>query len=57
MILDLVSGFQSISLILARNLPKSCNYFFSYLVLQAVIQTGIMLFQLLEGLWRGLLCG
>ncbi|KAL6234843.1 hypothetical protein BDW75DRAFT_251292 [Aspergillus navahoensis] len=57
MIPDLVSGLQSIPLILARNLPKSCNYFFSYLVLQAVIETSTMLFQLPEGLWRGLLCG
>jgi hypothetical protein len=54
MIPDLVSGFQSVPLILARNLPKSCNYFFSYLVLQAVVQTSTILFQLPDGLWRGL---
>ncbi|KAH1355721.1 hypothetical protein KXW98_002028 [Aspergillus fumigatus] len=54
MIPDLVSGFQSIPLILARNLPKSCNYFFSYLILQAVVQTSTILFQLPDGLWRGL---
>ncbi|KAH1371827.1 hypothetical protein KXV22_001701 [Aspergillus fumigatus] len=54
MIPDLVSGFQSIPLILARNLPKSSNYFFSYLILQAVVQTSTILFQLPDGLWRGL---
>jgi hypothetical protein len=50
MIPNLVSEFQSIPLILAQNLPKSYNYFFSYLVLQAIIQTSIILFQLLDSL-------
>ena len=57
MIPEILGNVQSVPSILARNLPKSCNYFFSYLLLQAVTQCVMVLFQLPESLWTWLILG
>jgi hypothetical protein len=51
MIPEFISDVQSIPAILARNLPKASNYFYPYMVLQAVSHCVIVLFQLPEGLY------
>lgn len=51
MIPDILGDVQSVPSFLARNLPKACNYFYSYLLLQIVTQCVMVLFQLPESLW------
>lgn len=50
MIPDIVENVQSVSTILADNLPKASNYFYSYLLLQAVTQCVMVFFQLPDSL-------
>ena len=57
MIPEILSDAQSVPSILARNLPKACNYFYSYFLLQAVTQCIMVLFQLPESLWTFLIRG
>lgn len=54
---EILSDVQSIPSILARNLPKASNYFFSYLLLQAATQCVMVLFQLPESLGTCLVQG
>ena len=54
---EILSDVQSVPSILARNLPKASNYFYSYLLLQAVTQCVMVLFQLPESLWTCLIRG
>ncbi|KAL4862443.1 hypothetical protein BDV12DRAFT_190427 [Aspergillus spectabilis] len=51
MIPEIISGFQSIPTVLATNLPKASNYFYPYMVLQAVSHCVMVLFQLPESLF------
>ncbi|KAB8242965.1 hypothetical protein BDV35DRAFT_399650 [Aspergillus flavus] len=53
MVPEIIGDIQSIPSILARNLPKSSNYFYSYFLLQVVTQCVMVLFRLPESL---LLC-
>lgn len=55
MIPEILGDVQSVPSILARNLPKACNYFYSYLLLQAVTQCVMVLFQLPDSLWAWLI--
>lgn len=55
MIPEILGDVQSVPSILARNLPKACNYFYSYLLLQAVTQCVMVLFQLPGSLWTWLI--
>lgn len=57
MIPDILGDVQSVPSLLARNLPKACNYFYSYLLLQTVTQCVMVLFQLPESLWTCLTRG
>lgn len=57
MIPDILGDVQSVPSLLARNLPKACNYFYSYLLLQTVTQCVMVLFQLPESLWACLTRG
>ncbi|KAL5361412.1 hypothetical protein BJX96DRAFT_84597 [Aspergillus floccosus] len=51
MVPDIVQNVQSVPQILADNLPKASNYFYSYLLLQALTQSVMVLFRLPESLW------
>lgn len=42
---DVLHGFGSVPLLVAQNLPKSCNYFFSYLVIQGFSVSAATLLQ------------
>ena len=57
MIPEILSDAQSVPSILAKNLPKACNYFYSYFLLQAVTQCVMVLFQLPESVWACLIQG
>ena len=57
MIPEILGDVQSVPSILAKNLPKAGNYFYSYLLLQAVTQCVMVLFQLPESLWTWLIRG
>ncbi|KAK6810739.1 hypothetical protein RU639_013619 [Aspergillus parasiticus] len=46
MVPEIISDIQSIPSILARNLPKSSNYFYSYFLLQVVTQCVMMILAL-----------
>ncbi|KAL2783242.1 hypothetical protein BJX66DRAFT_349676 [Aspergillus keveii] len=52
MIPEIISDFQSIPAILATNLPKASNYFYPYMLLQAVSHSIMVLFQLPESLFK-----
>ncbi|RAL03038.1 putative DUF221 membrane protein [Aspergillus ibericus CBS 121593] len=51
MVPDIVQNVQSVPQILADNLPKASSYFYSYLLLQALTQSVMVLFRLPESLW------
>ncbi|KAL4961370.1 putative DUF221 membrane protein [Aspergillus stella-maris] len=51
MIPEFINDFRSITAILAQNLPKSSNYFYPYMVLQAVSHCVMVLFQLPQSLY------
>ncbi|PYH75622.1 DUF221 membrane protein [Aspergillus uvarum CBS 121591] len=51
MIPDMIRDIQAIPALLARNLPKACDYFYSYLLMQAVTQCVLSFFQLPRSLW------
>ena len=55
MIPEILGDVQSVPSILAKNLPKACNYFYSYLLLQALTQCVMVLFQLPDSLWTWLI--
>jgi len=42
---DVLHGLSSVPLLVAQNLPKSCNYFFSYLVIQGFSMSAATLLQ------------
>ncbi|RAL06473.1 putative DUF221 membrane protein [Aspergillus homomorphus CBS 101889] len=52
MIPDMIRDIQAIPALLARNLPKACDYFYSYLLMQAVTQCVLAFFQLPRSLWE-----
>ncbi|KAE8410528.1 hypothetical protein BDV36DRAFT_307131 [Aspergillus pseudocaelatus] len=51
MIPEIANNVQSVPSLLAKNLPKSGNYFYSYFLLQTVTQTALILFRLPDSLW------
>ncbi|KAB8227890.1 putative DUF221 membrane protein [Aspergillus alliaceus] len=51
MIPEIANDIQSVPSVLAKNLPKASNYFYSYLLLQAITQSVMVLFQLPGSLW------
>lgn len=51
MIPDILRDIQSVPTILATNLPKASDYFYSYLLMQTVTQCVMALFQLPDSIW------
>ncbi|KAE8396957.1 hypothetical protein BDV37DRAFT_277282 [Aspergillus pseudonomiae] len=51
MIPEIANDVQSVPALLAKNLPKSGNYFYSYFLLQTVTQTVLVLLRLPDSLW------
>ncbi|KAE8372671.1 hypothetical protein BDV26DRAFT_285761 [Aspergillus bertholletiae] len=51
MIPEIANDIQSVPSVLAKNLPKASNYFYSYFLLQAITQSVMVLFQLPGSLW------
>lgn len=54
MIPAIIRDINSVPSILAENLPKASDYFYSYLLLQAVTQCAMVLFRFPEILWSSL---
>ncbi|RDH26183.1 hypothetical protein BDQ94DRAFT_176579 [Aspergillus welwitschiae] len=54
MIPDIFRSIQSVPTMLGKNLPKACDYFYSYLLMQAVTQCVLAFFQLPQSLWTWL---
>jgi hypothetical protein len=51
MIPEIANDIQTVPSVLAKNLPKASNYFYSYFLLQAITQSVMVLFQLPGSLW------
>ncbi|KAL2005535.1 hypothetical protein VTN00DRAFT_2746 [Thermoascus crustaceus] len=52
---EVLNNLQSAPSILAKNVPKASDYFYSYLLLQAVTQCALSLRQLPNAIWQWLL--